>query len=47
MLALCMMLLGIYYAQIYASIIGWCLIFAHMPIKNTVAIAVFCNCGFF
>jgi len=25
MLALCLMLLGIYYAQNYAGIIGWCL----------------------
>ena len=28
MLALCSMLSGTYYAQNYASIIGWCLVFA-------------------
>jgi len=27
MLALCLMLSGIYYAQNYASIIGWCLMY--------------------
>jgi len=26
MLALCLMLLGTYYAQNYAGIIGWCLV---------------------
>ena len=29
MLALCLMLSGTYYAQIYASIIGWCLTIRH------------------
>jgi len=29
MLALCLMLLGTYYAQNYAGIIGWCLAMKH------------------
>jgi len=33
MLALCLMLSGTYYAQNYASIIGWCLAVSALSIK--------------